>query len=449
MSASPDKASLPPGLNNAFWFAGFNALSFPIVVGSPMVLYAKSLGASATVLGLIVGMMPLLVIFQIPAARHVARVGYKRFVYAGWGTRTLFIFGMALVPPAGKFLDKPTQLALLLALLFAFNLSRGISSAAWLPWISSMVPAEVRGWYLARDAFFVNFASFICVLVSAVALGGEPTWWHFSLMFVFSAVMGATSLVFLKRIPETQAPDEARASAEPVPWRAIAAFPPFRKLLAFNVAWAVAYGGTGAFTVAWLKAEAGLVEGRVLLVTSAAFVGGLSSLWILGARMDRLGSKPVITASLLLWLALAAGWIALAGRAVPANTALLLTLHFFMGLCGSMCGMANVRLAMAIMPAMGRSHFFALFSVVASLTLGLAPVLWGLLIDAIGSRRFDALGLEWNRYALFFAGVLAVSLATLALCRRLDEPKAASVEVLLRDVLLEPPQRLWLRFWPK
>jgi len=449
MSASPDKSSLPPGLNNAFLFAGFNALSFPIVVGSPMVLYAKTLGASATVIGLIVGMMPLLVVFQIPAAKHVARIGYKRFVYAGWGTRTLFIFGMALVPAAGKFLDKTTQLALLLALLFAFNLFRGISSAAWLPWISSMVPAEVRGWYLARDAFCVNFASFITVLVSGLALGGEPTWWHFSLMFVFSAVTGATSLIFLKRIPEVQAPEEAKASAEPVPWREIAAFAPFRKLLAFNVAWAVAYGGVGAFTVSWLKAEAGLSEGRVLLVTSAAFVGGLSSLWILGARMDRLGSKPVLSASLVLWLVIAAGWIALAGKATSANTALLLTLHFLMGLCGSMCGMANVRLAMAIMPPMGRSHFFALFSVVASLTLGLAPVLWGLLIDAVGARHFEALGLEWNRYALFFAGVLLASLVALALGRRLEEPKAASVEALLREMLLEPPQRLWLRFWPK
>ena len=50
-----------------------------------MVLYAKSLGASATVLGIIAGMMPLLVIFQIPAANYIDRVGFKRFVYAGWG----------------------------------------------------------------------------------------------------------------------------------------------------------------------------------------------------------------------------------------------------------------------------------------------------------------------------------------------------------------------------
>mgnify|MGYP002128730596 CR=1 FL=1 len=35
----------------AFLFATFNALSFQVVLSSPMVLYAKSLGASATVLG--------------------------------------------------------------------------------------------------------------------------------------------------------------------------------------------------------------------------------------------------------------------------------------------------------------------------------------------------------------------------------------------------------------
>src|SRR5256885_16565582 len=104
----PGGASFPPGLANVFVFATFNALSFQIVLGSPMVLYAKSLNASATVLGIITGMMPLLVILQIPAASHVARVGYKKFVFAGWGIRVLFIFAMAVVPLTGAFLNSAT-----------------------------------------------------------------------------------------------------------------------------------------------------------------------------------------------------------------------------------------------------------------------------------------------------------------------------------------------------
>jgi len=82
--APAEKVSFPPGLHNAFLFSTFNALSYQIVLSSPMVLYAKTLGASATVLGIIAGMMPLLVIFQIPAANYIPRVGFKRFVYAGW-----------------------------------------------------------------------------------------------------------------------------------------------------------------------------------------------------------------------------------------------------------------------------------------------------------------------------------------------------------------------------
>src|SRR6266567_6679631 len=121
----PGSASFPPGLANAFIFATFNALSFQIVLGSPMILYAKSLEASATILGIIAGMMPLLVIFQIPAASHVNRIGYRRFVLAGWSTRVAFIFLMALVPLTGAFLNPANRLALMLALLFCFNLSRG------------------------------------------------------------------------------------------------------------------------------------------------------------------------------------------------------------------------------------------------------------------------------------------------------------------------------------
>src|SRR6184192_1248507 len=140
-SHAPERPVFPPGLANAFVFATFNALSFQIVLGSPMVLYAKSLEASATVLGIIAGMMPLLVIFQIPAASYIPRLGFKRFVYAGWGTRVMFIFAMALVPLTHRFLDPQTRLILMLTLLFCFNLSRGISSCAWLPWITALVPA--------------------------------------------------------------------------------------------------------------------------------------------------------------------------------------------------------------------------------------------------------------------------------------------------------------------
>ncbi len=450
MRAQPGEGTtFPPGLHNAYLFSTFNAFSYQVVLNSPMVLYAKTLGASATILGVIAGMMPLLVIFQIPAANYIPRLGFKGFVYAGWGTRVMFIFAMAAVPLTGGFLDPGSRLGLLLALLFGFNLSRGISSCAWLPWITALVPAPLRGKYLARDAAVQNFASFLTFLLAAGCLAGPSRSWQFTLLFGFSAIMGAVSLSFLKRIPDAEMPEEVRASKTPVPWLEMLRYSPFRKLLRVLVAYSIAYGGMTAFTVAFLKTAGGMSEARILLVTSVAFVGGLCSLWFLGSRLDRLGSKPVLSFCFAAWVAVLAGWTAVFGGVFSIRIALVLVLQFLMGLMAALVQMANTRLAMAVIPVMGRNHFFAIYSVVGNVTLGLAPIAWGLLIDAVGQHSRLWMGVEWNRFTVFFGAAAIAFLTALALARRLHEPEAASMEALLREVLIHSPQRFWLRFWPR
>jgi hypothetical protein len=58
-------------------------------------------------------------------------------------------------------------------------------------------------------------------------------------------------------------------------------------------------------------------------------------------------------------------------------------------------------------------------------------------------------GLAVNRYTVFFALVGVFFLLTLWLCQRLEEPKAVSMERLLREILIESPQRALMRLWPR
>lgn len=184
-------------------------------------------------------------------------------------------------------------------------------------------------------------------------------------------------------------------------------------------------------------------------MTSLSFLGGLSSLWFLGSRIDRLGSKPVLTFCFRLWILVLTGWVLISGGAVSQRLALVLVLQFFMGLLAALIQMANTRLGMAVIPVMGRNHFFALYSVLGNVTLGLAPIGWGLLIDAAGSRSPAWLGLTWGRYTVFFTAAALTFAVTLGLARRLHEPEAASIEELLKEILIESPQRFWVRFWPR
>lgn len=435
----------PPGLNNAFLFAAFNALSFQIILGSPMILYAKNLGASATVLGILAGMMPLLVIFQIPAANYIGRVGYKRFVYAGWGARVMFIYAIAGVT-ALTFLREQGRLALILFLLFIFNLSRGISSCAWLPWISSLVPETLRGRYLSLDQAFIGVASCLAFIISAACLGETPQDWRFALIFAISGINGTISLSFLKRIPDVPVPEEVRTSRGPVPWGAIFSYKPFQKLLFMNLGWSAAYGGVTTFSVAFLKVETAMADSTILYVTSVAFLGSLLSLWF-GYRMDRLGSKPVMIFSSISWVIILSFWTLLAGNVLEPGPVLILGLQFAMGLSAAVFNMANIRLCMVISPKLGRNHFFAAHSVVANMTLGLSPVVWGIFIDLFRGLEYPAGDFVWTRYSLFFLAALAMFLVTLTLMLRLEEPASGKVEDLVRDMFIASPQRWIARVW--
>jgi MFS-type transporter involved in bile tolerance (Atg22 family) len=104
---------------------------------------------------------------------------------------------------------------------------------------------------------------------------------------------------------------------------------------------------------------------------------------------------------------------------------------------------------MAVIPTLGRNHFFALYSVLGSVALGLSPILWGLLIDAAGKLDARGLGLVWDRYMVFFAAVWFVMALAALMASRLHEPKAASMESLLREILIDSPQRVWVRLWPR
>jgi MFS family permease len=360
-----------------------------------------------------------------------------------------FIFLMALVPLTSRFLDSSGRIALLMFLLFGFNLSRGISSAAWLPWITALVPAEIRGHYLARDSACVNAASAVTLLLTGAVLGPTAGGGQFAVVFAFSALMGSASLLFLRRIPDARSPEAETSNPEPVPWKAIAGYPPFRRLIWMNLAWAVSYGGLGAFTVAFLRSETGLTEDWVLYATAISYVGGIGGLLLFGSRLDRHGSRPVLLVCLTGWVFILLGWVCISAGVVAATFSVIVILQLGMGLGYAVFSMANTRLAMATMPAMGRNHFFALFSVVGNLTLGTAPVLWGLLIDAIGTAKLRSPHFELNRFSVFFVLVALTFVAAVLLCRRVEEPRARNVQELLRDLLTQTPFRSWIRLWPR
>lgn len=396
-----------------------------------MILYAKSLGASATILGVLASLTPLLTVFQIPAAHYLQQFGYRRFVLAGWSTRNICVFAVVAIPLLG-FVSNGWKLALLLGLQFVFNLLRGIASGAWLPWMTEILPEEIRARFLSRDQRFMQAGSLAALLFCALVLQKESQPWEFSLAFLISAIGGAVSLYYLSRVPDVLGAESLKRSGTRVPWRAIVTYPPFARVVGFNLLMTFTYGSLGVFTVSFLKGRAGFGENQILFLMGASFVAGIGSLAMVGRLLESIGSKRTLCLALGLHAVFVAGWAALASGVIAPSVIALVVIFVLAGIAGSAINLANLRLIMTVMPEMGRSHFFAFYSVITSLSVGLSPIIWGICLDAMDGLKV-LVGpngcFEWNRYSVYFVALLALTVVTFLAATRLHEKQLRASEV--------------------
>jgi len=413
----------PPGALNVNGFSFFNAVSFQIVLGAPVILFAKSLGASSFVLGTIAALTPLLNILQLLAARFLHRVGYKRFLLSGWGARTFFTFCIAVLPLLPG-LSIPTRLGLLIAALFCFNLLRGFSAGAWLPWLTALVPAPVRGRFLSRDNAFMHLGCLAALLLSAWVMTGSVEADEYAAVFGIGLLSALVSLWFVHRIPEVESAEDRKQSGVAVPWGAMLRFPPFAKLLWFTTIYMTVIGSLGVFTVEYLVVRAKFAESMILLLSAWSFLGALAGLAITAPRLDATGSKPWLRHGLVIMALVILGWFFLASGLLPGWPALVAGLNFFGGLAGAIFGVANTRIMMSSVPAMGRNHFFALFTVVSGLGLGGAPMVWGAMLDTLGTLDVVLGVMTVNRYSVYFAALVVLAWLALRLIPGLHEGAA-------------------------
>lgn len=440
---SPAFRQYPKGAFNAHWFSLCNAVSFQIILGAPIILYAKSIGASSTVLGIIASFPPLMAVFQLPAAQFLGRYGYRQFVLMGWSLRTFAIFLVAVVPLA-TFLDGTSKLAVILAALFVFNLLRGISSAAWMPWIATLIPEEIRGRFLSLDQIFMYVGSLLALVASALVMAGQVASWEYALVFFLSALGATLSLNFIRSIPEVEPSETVRKSSEPVPWREILTYPPFLELLKFNVVFMAVTGSMGVFTVEYLREFPHFDVSLVLYLSVLSFIGALLSLPFVGRLVDDAGSKPVMTAALVLFCIVILGWFLVAAGVLPCSLWVIGMLNFLTGIAGANFNLANARIIMSTMPEMGRNHFFAMFTVITSLGLGVTPIVWGVSLDFIGTYEAVTGAFHWRRHSFYFLALFILNLVALSLIRRLHETRTEEFPSLVY-ARLRRAGKLWHR----
>jgi MFS family permease len=433
------RVPMPAGIHNIYIYEWFNAASWIVVLGSPMLLYFQRLHASATVLALAASIAPVMSTLQIPAAPYVEKIGYRRFVVNGWTARATFIVAMTVVAFLNE-VDPTTRIVVMLFLLLGYNVLRGISLCGVMPWFTHIVPESRRGEFLAKDQMAASVAVVVALAIFSWILGGPERWYSFGIVYALCSASAFISVRFLRRVPDVPV-EKTINNPNPMPWKAMFFYPPFQRFMRYNVVINIALGASGVFWVRFFRQSLHISDSHILLVGSLTTSCLALALYLVSQIIDRTGSRPALTLSGGIYVVHFSIWACVAAGLIPATMELVVFQSIISGLAGALWNLANLRAIIGIVPIMGRAHFLALYSVGANLTVALIPLLWGPVFDGLGNWQRAWGWWHWGSFSIFYSVLALTMLAGLVLLRDVQEPEAMDWDEFTRELLVNTPGR--------
>jgi hypothetical protein len=165
------------------------------------------------------------------------------------------------------------------------------------------------------------------------------------------------------------------------------------------------------------------------------------ALFLITPLIDRTSNKQVLTLSCILLTCHFLGWGSVAAGVLPFGLPMIAIQSFTAGFGVALWNLANVRCVMGIVPAMGRPHFLALYSVASNLTIGVVPLIWGPVMDLLENWQTHWGFWEWNSYSLLYISMALTVATALVVLQWLPEPQKMTWDVFLSELLVKTPSR--------
>jgi hypothetical protein len=181
-------------------FGFFNATTWMVGLGTPLILLASELGASSFEVGLIYAFVFLLLPIQILANATLPRFGYKKQVMFGWASRGVFLLiplWLAWMAPAEP---QRWMVHALIASAFFFSLFRALGSCGFMPLLYATLPEHIRGKYFSTDQAITGISGILTLLLCAALFRFLPIYQAFFWQYIYAIVGVFFTVYFLSKV---------------------------------------------------------------------------------------------------------------------------------------------------------------------------------------------------------------------------------------------------------
>jgi len=282
------------------YFNIFNAISWNLLVGIIITLFALRLGASPTYIGLL-GSTFYIALFLLPFGKMLTKrfsiIGIFAFTWIGRSICMVLAVAAPFVDYAGH---RKTALLLIMLGVLLFHLIRGIGMIGNNPVLSLLASGPDRGSYMTQIQIINSAIGMFASFLIAMVLGMEPPIFIFSILLSAGVVTGVISGCIIKKVPEPErAKDDHSAKLTDIFKEALSQDHLRHFILIFFLVVLVS-GVTRTFVVVYARDVFSHGDGLISLYSVFGGLGYLMAGIIVKFLVDRLGAKPLFLVCVIL-----------------------------------------------------------------------------------------------------------------------------------------------------
>ncbi len=399
-----------------------NALSFLLVSGNLLTLFAMRLGAGPSTIGVLNAFQYVSFFFMPLGKRLVSRFRIITVFSSAWFARYVVMLPLVAGPIVFRIYGMEPAIAVLLFAAFAFNAGRGAGMIGNNPVLNMLATGTDRGGYMIQIQIINSLVAMVGSLGVALLLGQNPPLMVYGIIVGVGIITGIGSSLFVARLPEPYREDKVahpgKRSSSGFFKTASKAFSDRGFRIFFIVFFILSFASSMArpFIVVYSRDVYAQGDGAITLLSVAAGLGSLAMGMLTRLLVDRVGAKPlylVYAAAAALSLIPAVVSPGLTGPLVAAIFLILLQFVVNFGFAGT--------------EGIAQTYFFGLMKPEDVLDLGIlyyivygvagaaGSALGGIFLDTLTSQ---GVGIATS-YRIFFSFLIILVLIALALGSRL------------------------------
>ncbi|MCL1930946.1 MAG: MFS transporter, partial [Treponema sp.] len=181
-------------------FNVLNSLSWNLLVGSIVTLFALRLGASATYIGILSALL-YMSFFFLPVGKILAQRFRIISIFSfAWVTRALGMIPVVLAPLAVYYGYQNAALALTMLGVAIFHIIRGVGMIGNNPVLSYLSAGPDQGSYMTQIQIINSAAGMLSGFAIAIVLGKDPPLFFYSIIMTAGIICGVTSGALIKKV---------------------------------------------------------------------------------------------------------------------------------------------------------------------------------------------------------------------------------------------------------